>query len=225
MKYHWWTRIVAVAAGCLVSTGVLAQGESDRAGKVDSSFILGHIASESISGSQGATADIDSATAWGINIAYNFTNRWALGLDFTASDPDYTVHTTPAAGNPGPGFERTGDLRVSTTNLTGTYYFSPSHLAPFVNASIGRTWVDTNIPAGPPTNVCWYDPWWGYYCGPTIPTKSDSYWGYGAGVGLRWDSQGPFFVRALVNQQWLDVGGNVGTPSFTQYRLDLGARF
>jgi len=152
-------------------------------------------------------------------------NHWAFGLEFSWREAGYSATTTPDVGNPNPSFTASGTLDVSTTALTATYHFSPSSLTPLVTANVGRTWIDTNIPNGPPSNVCWWDPWWGYYCGPVVPTKSDVYWSYGLGLGVRWDSQGPFFLRGLVNEQWIDVGGNVGTPSFTIYRVDLGFRF
>ncbi len=221
MKCCFAVRIFLLA-GSLLSAGVLAQ---DRAGKVDTTVQFNQMGSETIGGEQGSSADIDSSTGYGFSVSYNLDNYWAFGIEFDWREADYTARVTPAAGNPGSTLDLAGTLEIGTTALTGTYHFSPSNLAPFVTANIGRTWVDTNIPSGPPTTVCWYDPWWGYYCGPTVPTKSDDYWSYGAGLGLRWDSSGPFFARASVNEQWLDVGGPVGTPSFTLYRIDLGARF
>jgi hypothetical protein len=36
---------------------------------------------------------------------------------------------------------------------------------------------------------------------------------------------GKGFVRALVNEQWADVGGSYGSTSWTQYRIDFGVKF
>jgi len=218
----WASAVACVFAVFIVAN---AQDVSDRAGKSDMSIQLNGFESEDISGSQGSRATIKSDPGFGLNFSYNVDNHWGFGVEFSGRRADYTTTVTPAAGNLGSSFDRSGTLDASTTALTATYHFSPSRFTPLITANVGRTWIDTNIPDGPPVTTCWYDPWWGYYCGPTVPTKSDVYWSYGLGVGLRWDSKGPFFLRALVSEQWLDVGGNVGTPNFTQFRLDLGFRF
>lgn len=216
--------LVFVAALSISSVGA-AQDVSDRAGKVDMSVQFSDVGSETFSGDRGSDATVKSELGLGFNFAYNVDNNWAFGIEFSWRSADYSTHVTPDAGNPGPAFDRTGTIDISTTALTATYHFSPARLTPLVTGNIGRTWVDTNIPAGPPVNVCWWDPWWGQYCGPTVPTKSDVYWSYGLGLGVRWDSKGPFFLRGLISEQWIDVGGSVGQPSFTIYRVDVGARF
>ncbi len=73
--------------------------------------------------------------------------------------------------------------------------------------------------------MCWWDPWWGYYCGTTVPTKTETDLSYMAGVGLRWVSPSTFFLRGLVARQWIDVGGGIGSPAVTAYRIDLGFKF
>lgn len=225
MKYHLSIRALAAVSAALMSWSATAAEVSDRAGKVDLSLQINDFSSESISGEQGAKASIKSDAGAGLNFAYNVDNHWAFGIEFSWRSSDYSVTVAPAIGNPNPSFERSGKLDASTTALTGTYYFSSSRFTPFIAANVGRTWIDTNVPAGPPVVACWWDPWWGQYCGPTVPTKSDVYWSYGLGLGLRWDSKGPFFMRGLVSEQWIDVGQSVGTPTFTQFRVDLGAKF
>lgn len=225
MKSHWSMHALVTVSAALASWSAVAAEISDRAGKVDLSLQLSDYSSETINGEQGSRASLKTDLGTGFNFAYNVDNHWAFGLDFSWRSSDYSVTTTPDIGNPGPSFERSGKLDTSTTALTGTYHFSPARFTPLVTGSIGRTWIDTNVPAGPPVVACWWDPWWGQYCGPTVPTKSDVYWSYGLGLGVRWDSTGPFFLRGLVSQQWIDVGGNVGTPTVTQFRVDIGARF
>lgn len=222
---HCWSRCALVLVSAAASSGAAAKDVSDRAGTMDMSLQFSDVSSEDFGGGRGSSATIDSDLGFGFNFAYNVDNHWAFGLEFSWRNADYTTRVTPDIGNPNPAFERSGTIDIGTTALTATYHFSPSRFTPFITGNVGRTWVDTNIPDGPPVNVCWYDPWWGQYCGPTVPTKSDVYWSYGAGIGLRWESEGPFFVRGLVSEQWIDVGGSVGSPAFTMYRVDLGARF
>lgn len=214
--------LVLATASCWSAN---AQEVSDRAGKVDMSLQFNDFGSKELNGERNSNATIDTDLGLGFNFAYNMDNHWAFGIEFSWRSADYSTRVTPDIGNPSPAFDRSGTIDIGTTALTATYNFSPSRFTPFLVGNLGRTWIDTNIPNGPPTTVCWWDPWWGQYCGPTVPTKSDSYWSYGAGLGLRWDSHGPFFLRGLVSEQWIDVGGSIGTPSFTQYRIDLGVRF
>lgn len=216
-------RTAALVLAVMFSYTAWAADESDRAGKMDISVQFNDISSEDINGERGSNATIDSDVGFGFNFAYNVDNHWNFGVEFSWRDADYSSLVVPDVGNPGAPFQRDGTIDISTTALTATYHFSPSRFTPLITANVGRTWIDTNIPNGPPVNVCWWDPYWGQYCGPTVPTKSDVYWSYGAGLGLRWESKGAFFMRALVSEQWIDVGDDVGSPSFTIFRIDLGA--
>lgn len=225
MKFRVSRCALTFVSTALLCGGAAAQDVSDRAGKMDMSLQFNDVASQDINGNRGSRANVESNAGLGFNFAYNMDNHWNFGLEFSWRDADYSTTTVPDIGNPGPAFNRSGTIDIGTTALTATYHFSAKTFTPLVTANIGRTWVDTNIPDGPATTACWYDPWWGQYCGPVVPTKSDVYWTYGAGLGVRWDSQGPFFMRALISEQWLDVGGSVGSPSFTIYRIDVGARF
>lgn len=167
----------AVAAG-LFSSGVNAQNLTDRGGKWEASLQLHSVESESFSSDRGSQADVDGSIGWGFGIGYNFNDHWALSLDSNYREADYTATTTPDAGNPNPPSRFSGDLDVSTTQLNATYNFLPKALTPFITAGLGATWVNTDIPDGSPVSVCWWDPWWGYYCGPVVPTKSDTYFSY-----------------------------------------------
>jgi len=221
------TRIGQVIVGiAMAMLAVQAQAQhSDRAGKWEGTLQLRYSDSADIHGSTGSQATIDSDYGFGLGFAYNFNDHLSLGGDFAWSQPDYKATVVPAAGNGNSAYTVNGTMETASTHAVVTWNFLAKALTPFVSAGVGGTWVNTNIPAGPPVNACWWDPWWGYYCAPVYPTRSDTYFSYNAAVGMRWDSKENWFVRGLVGEQWLDVGGNVGTVSTTQYRLDLGYRF
>ena len=106
----------------------------------------------------------------------------------------------------------------------GTYHFMEGNFTPFVTGGLGWTYIDSNIPTGLPENVCWYYPWYGSYCASYVPTATSTKFSYNAGVGLRAE-MGRGFIRGMINQQWIDFGGNYGSDSVTQYRIDFGIKF
>ena len=89
---------------------------------------------------------------------------------------------------------------------------------------IGWTFVDSNIPSGPPEGVCWWDPWYGYVCTAYQNTYTKNYFSYNLGLGARWDVYPGFFLRGSVGWQWMDLG-KAGTTDFMGGRLDLGYMF
>ena len=206
-------------------TNASAQNQTERAEKWEASFHITHTDSETITNENSASANVDSGEGWGFGFGYNFNDHLGLDFNFGWREADYRATTTPAAGNGNGPQSFSGNLEVGTFAVNGVYNLLAKSLTPFITAGVGSTYVNSDIPDGLPVNVCWYDPWWGYYCGPVVPTKSDTYFTYNVGAGVRWDSPGSLFLRGMVSQQWLDVGGSVGTPEFLQYRFDIGFRF
>jgi opacity protein-like surface antigen len=166
---------------------------------------------------------VGSSLGFGFGVAYNLNNNLALGGDFVWSSASYSATITPAAGNPGPAQTLNGVLDTSTLRFNVIWnMIATGNFTPFVIAGIGSTYVDTNIPYGGPP-VCWYDPWWGYYC--SQPTRSAYDVSYSGALGVRWEIDRNIFLRGLVNRTWIDVGGALGTPWVDQYRIDVGFKF
>jgi len=201
-----------------------AQGAS-RAGRWEFTLQPQYTDAKDLTSTNGSNAHIDGAFGFGMGIAYNFNDNFSLGGDLVWSQADYKTTVAPAAGNPGSAFSVSGTLETSTIRLNGTWNILSGPITPFLTGGIGATYIDTNVPNGPPSTVCWWDPWWGYYCGTTVPTKSETDLSYMGAAGLRWDATRTFFVRGFVAKQWVDVGGGLGTPGLTQYRIDLGFKF
>ncbi|HKQ23588.1 MAG TPA: outer membrane beta-barrel protein [Burkholderiales bacterium] len=212
-----------------VPLAVYAMGsyaQSTRAGKWEFTLQPQYTDSSSFSGSNGSTAEIDSDYGFGFGVAYNLSDHFSLGGELTWSQADYTANVIGDAGSGNNGsFSLRGELFTNTLRFNGTWNILAGAFTPFLSGGIGATYVDTDVPDGPPQSFCWWDPWWGYYCGTSVPTKNETYFSYMAGAGLRWDSPQSFFLRGMVSQQFLDVGGAVGTLDMTQYRIDLGWKF
>jgi opacity protein-like surface antigen len=212
----------AVAAYC---TTAAAQRFPARGGKWEFTLQPQYTRSANFNTGNGSEGHIDGALGFGIGFAYNLNNNFSLGGELLWNQADYNATVAPAPGNTNSAYTVRGTLQTSTIRFNGTWYFSPSDITPFVTGGIGSTYVDTNIPSGLPNNVCWWDPWWGYYCGTYLPTKTSTDLSYLAAAGLRWDLDRNMFLRGLIGRMWIDVGGALGTPWVDQYRIDIGFKF
>ncbi len=148
------TRVGQLIVAFTVATlAVQAQAQlTDRAGKWETTLQIRYSNSEDIQGSTGSRATIDSDSGFGLGFAYNFNDHLSLGADFAWSQPDYQATVTPAAGNVGPAYTVSGTLETFSTHAVVTWNLLARALTPFVSAGVGGTWVDTNIPDGPPVN-------------------------------------------------------------------------
>ena len=145
------------------------------------------------------------------NFAVNFGLQWAgIGYDGTVIDED---------GDP-LGIRGSYDSFALFGNAV--YYFGSSALAPYVGAGIGYTWIDTNIPSGPPVTGCWWDPWYGYVCYTTYPTEVKSAFSYQALLGVRYDFGYNKYVRFAYTSQWVALSNADGTPRFDVLSAEFG---
>jgi opacity protein-like surface antigen len=210
------------------AAGAAAQS-SQRAGKWEFTLQPQYTHSMTFDSGNGSGGKIDSTLGFGFGVAYNLNNNLQLGGEFTWATANYSGTTAPAAGNPSGPTSFTGTLESNTIRFNATWNFiAQGDFTPFVTGGIGSTYIDTNIPVNPgapSTPVCWYDPWWGYYCGAYTPTRTAYEVSYNAGAGVRWEVDRNIFLRALANRMWLDVGGSLGTTWVDQYRIDIGFKF
>jgi opacity protein-like surface antigen len=224
MKHLLQTTTALLLAGA--SGLAAAQGSSSRAGTWEFMLLPQYSDSFNANGNGGSRLEVDGAWGFGLGLAYNFNERFSLGGEFVWNQADYKATLAPGPGNPNSPTTISAELETSTLRLMGTWNFLPTSLTPFVTGGLGATYVDSNVPDGPPQTYCWYDPFYfSYVCTTGYPTKDETYFSYIAGAGLRWDSQGRFFVRGLAAMQWIDIGGAIGTQDVTQYRIDIGFKF
>jgi opacity protein-like surface antigen len=221
--------VIAVAVALLaVSTFAAAADPASsyrgREGRSEITLQPRYIASKDLDVGGGSKLELDQAFGFGLGFGYNFTNKFALHLDGSWASTDYKAQiATSTGGTPGMTTAN-GTLETSTIALNLSYYFLEGPLTPFVLGGIGWTWVDSNIPSGPPTGTCWYDPWYGYVCNSYQNTYAKDYFSYSLGLGGRWDVAPGFFLRGSIVWQWMDLG-KAGTTDFPGGRLDLGFMF
>ncbi len=216
------TKKLLLIALLLIALPALAQ--SRRAGQSEIYLAPTFTDGKSYSFEGGTTARTDTGVGLTLGFAHNFSPRLAAGIDVVWSEQDYRATVQPGPANTNLPSQINGTIESSTLRFNGTYHFSERNFTPFVTGGLGWTYVDTNIPAGLPENVCWAYPWYGYYCASYVPTKSTTKFSYNVGAGLRLDV-GRGLFRFLVNSQYVDFGGSYGSSNVIQYRLDLGTKF
>ena len=194
-----------------------------RTGQWQISLIPTYTNSQTVTYQGGATADINSHSGFGIGIGYNFSDYLELELDFGSTNANYTGTRILDDGNNTPE-KFTGNLYTSHMNLGLTYNFIAARLTPFIKGNLGFTYVDSGIPTGRVGTACWWDPWWGYYCGPFAETYTASELSYGADLGLRFDITSKLFLKGSVGQNYVDFD-KASSTGFTQYKFIVGFSF
>jgi hypothetical protein len=194
----------------------------NRTGQWQISLIPGYTDSKSIQFEGDAVADINAHSGFGIGIGYNFSDHIELDFDIGSANSNYTGTRISDDGNDTEKYN--GTFYTSHMNLGLTYNLMPARLTPFVKGNLGLTYIDSGIPTGNIGTVCWYDPWWGYYCGPYAQTYTSSQLSYGADLGLRFDITSKVFLKGSVGKSYIDFD-NSSTADFTVYKFIVGFSF
>ena len=213
---------IVLAVALMAATSAMAQ--SRRADTWEMYLAPTFTDGKSYSFEGGTTAKTDTGFGFTFGLAKNLNSHLTLGGEWSWNEQDYRATVQPGTGNTNLAGQINGTIESSTIRFYGTYNFSEKSFTPFVTGGLGWTYIDTNIPAGLPENVCWAYPWYGVYCSTYVPTETTTKFSYNAGLGLRLD-YGKGVFRFLVNSQWVDFGGSYGSDSVIQYRVDFGTKF
>jgi opacity protein-like surface antigen len=165
----------------------------------------------------GSTAALDSDFGLALTFGYRFNERLELtfGLDWNTVDYKADIVTNL----PNVSATVDGDLEAFTPRVGLNFNFMEGPITPYVSGFIGYSFIDTNIPDGPATGTCWWDPWWGYICDTWQPTKSTEAFTYGAGLGVRWDVNQSWTMRFAYEKHWLDLDKASGSADLDQLKL------
>jgi opacity protein-like surface antigen len=219
-------RLTIVAFACFAATTATAQSffrpSMDRAGRWDLTLGIVQQGSETVSGAQGSSLELDSELGWRFAFDYNFNNHFALGFGLEFIRPDYTATIVPQDTGIPEQVSYTADQ--FNGQLKGIWNIFDGPLTPYVEASIGWTSLDSNVADGPPITGCWYDPLLGYICSQFWSTYNSSNLSYGTGVGLRWDINEQFFATAGAHILFIDAS-NSADLQFPSARALFGWRF
>ena len=216
------TRIAILMVLSLLCGAASAQGDAARAKRWEFSLQLPDVQGKNYSFEGGSSARTSNTLGFGVGFAYNLSNHLNLGMDFNWYSMDFDATIQPGVGTGQAAFTTRGTADVSSVMFNATYHFLSGPVTPYVAAGIGGTYVDSNIQTGPAVPVCWYYPWYGYYCGTVVPTASNNFFSYVGGAGVRWDVSRQMFLRAGATRQWLDASGNSSSDGTTAWRFDIG---
>jgi len=163
----------------------------------------------------GSSIEIDSSLGFGFGVGWNWTEHINLSYRFSLNKPDYTATVVPDDPDAVP---QVVNYQMSnySNQFNFTYNFLRGPLTPFVQAGVGWTKLDSNIPEQPPEIDCWWDPWWGYICIDTWQTYKTSKFTYSLGLGVRWDINGAIFLRGSYNREFISLkNGNTNLDTLT----------
>lgn len=210
---------------CLVALllPAVAVAQSDRSRDWEAGFHVISNASLSTSGFGGAAMQVESDIGYGFSGAYNFTDRFGLGIDASWRNPKYRAEFVP--DGPGPVRVINARMDVARLHLKGIYHFLDSSLTPYVEAGYGWTRIDSNILEAPPITGCFWDPWWGFICQSFYTTFTETRPSYGVGFGLRWDSRGDISLRGGISSLKIDRARGVNNSSVDTAQLEVLWRF
>jgi opacity protein-like surface antigen len=173
----------------------------------------------------GSKASLDDDLGVALSFAYRFSPRLELLIGLDWNSIEYNVDVAPGDAAAGRGFSAHGDLEAWTPRVGMNFNFLEGPLTPYVTGAIGWSFIDTNIPDAPPQTACWWDPWFGYYCGTFQSTRSIDELAYDIGAGVRWDLSSTITLKLGYEKHWLDVSAATSTPGFDQLKLGFAGRY
>ncbi len=219
-----------IGAAVLIAAGappVAAQNTAGRAGHWQFSIPINFVSGTEIDGKGNSSVDVSSDVGWGITFGYHLDDRFLVGFEATwlRASYDAAIEVDDDGDENPDGIETIGgSLDASTFQVVGQYnILERGIVTPFVRASLGFTYTDSNIPSAPPEGVCWWDPWWGYICSAWRPTYDRTSFSYGLGAGIRADLGRRFFLEGAFNGSWVSFPDD--TPFLTGVRLNVGWLF
>ena len=179
MKYRY---IVTLAALCSVWS-LAAHADRDIGWEFGGELIYQDSADFDSDG--GFSASLDSDVGIALTFGYRFSERLELtfGLDWNNVDYNAEVVAEDVPLVPdGTIIGVEGELESFTPRVGVNFNFMEGPITPYVSGMIGYSFIDTNIPDGPPQSGCWWDPWYGQICGTWQDTRSLEEFVYGLGA-------------------------------------------
>jgi opacity protein-like surface antigen len=170
---------------------------------------------------ENSSASLDSDIGFALTFGYRLSSKFEItfGIDWNNIDyqADLVAEDVPLIPD-GTHISVDGELEAWTPRVGANFNFIDGPITPYVSGVIGYSYIDTNIPEGPPQTGCWWDPWYGQICGTWQNTRSTEEFMYGLGAGVRWDVNDAWSVRFGYDKRWIDAKGS---PDLDQIKLGV----
>ena len=196
-------RTLLCLAVLVIAVPAFAQPSKSRRGQFwQVSLQTRYTPSQSIETKGGSGVEIEDDMGWGFGFEYNFNPKLSLGAGFTWRNVPYLA-TLVDAGDPTVTEKIPSEFDITVMEARGTWHFTDTTLAPFVNGSWGWMLVDSNIYAGSQAD-CWWHPWYGLVCDVWSGNYGANTWTAGLGGGVRWEPgrDSSFFMKAAYEYLW-----------------------
>jgi opacity protein-like surface antigen len=190
-----------------------------RDGTWEAALLIGNQGGLDVSGENGSSLDLDSELGWGFSLGWNLTSKWNFNYRFMLAKPGYTATIVPE-NTALPPQTLSYDADRYSNQLNAVFNFFDGPLTPYLQAGIGYTMLDSNVPSAPPDVACWWDPWYGYICFSDWETYDTSGFSYNLGAGLRWDVNPALFLRGAYNREF--YSGDRADFDFDTLTLEVG---
>jgi opacity protein-like surface antigen len=213
-----------------ISTNAQAEFFNSRVDKWEFFLSPQYTNAKTLEFDNGAEANFSELTSIAFGFGYNLNHHIELSLIFNSSSSSYTgtrvIDNDPEdPDNPNGPQKFSANMYTSSINFDFTYNFLTTPFTPYINATVGSTYIDSGIPTGNITTGCWWDPfWWGYVCGPVAQTNTTTKLNYGGGAGLRYDFNRKVYIKGGVSVNYVDLNSS-NTPDFTRYNVTVGIMF
>ncbi len=207
----------------LALLGVGAAGEAQtREGSWEFSVGAVYQLGNDLSFEGGSSITTDDDFGLTLGFGYHFSDRLQASFGFLWSDVSYDAEVVSDDGGR-TGISGSYEAWGTSANLVLNLMDGP--VTPYLGAGIGWTWIDTNVPNGLPATGCWWDPWYGYVCFTTYPTKTTDALSYQATAGVRYEFNSSTFMRLGYTSQWIDLDKADGSPRFDVVAVEVGWLF
>lgn len=190
-----------------------------RDGTWEAALLVANQDGLNVSGENGSSLDIDSELGWGFSFGWNLSSRWNFNYRFMLAKPSYTATIVPES-TVLPPQTLSYDADRYSNQINAVFNFIDGPLTPYLQAGIGYTKLDSNVPSAPPDVACWWDPWYGYICFSDWETYDTSGFSYNFGAGLRWDINPAMFLRGAWNREV--YSGDRADFDFDTLTLEVG---
>jgi opacity protein-like surface antigen len=214
--------IVTLAAVCS-AWSLSAWADRDTGWEFGGELIYQDSADFESDGNSSASLDSDIGIAFTFGYRFNEKLELTFGVDWNNIDYEAQVVAEDVPLVPdGTVIGVEGELEAWTPRVGVNFNFIDGPITPYLSGVVGYSFIDTNIPDGPPQTGCWWDPWYGQICGTWQNTRSTEELMYGLGAGVRWDVNDAWSMRFGYDKRWIDANGS---PDLDQFKLGVSIMY